>query len=107
MNRELKDKWVTALTNGDYVQTTDHTLREFNGYGRYCYCALGVLADIIDPEGWDDNLSGVWRNDVTIPPSVSLEIDLHYSNISTIMKMNDDHKKPFSEIALYIQESVM
>jgi hypothetical protein len=46
MNPEIKAKWVEALRSGKYSQT-QHVLRNENGM-----CCLGVLADIVDPEGW-------------------------------------------------------
>lgn len=54
MDVDLKAKWVEALRSGDYEQgkhrlctvNFDYTCNEF--------CCLGVLADIIDPEGWSD-----------------------------------------------------
>lgn len=59
MDRELKAKWVAALLSGDYSQTTGK-LRRTDGY-----CCLGVLADIIDPEGWSDPTK---QKAVNLPP---------------------------------------
>ena len=44
--QELKDKWLEALRSGEYSQTTE-TLKDENGF-----CCLGVLCDVIDPDGW-------------------------------------------------------
>lgn len=44
MNREIKDKWVTALRSGDYTQGYGR-LRYQNGDGER-HCCLGVLCDL-------------------------------------------------------------
>jgi hypothetical protein len=46
MNSEYKQKWVDALTSGGYEQGNGF-LRQGNKF-----CCLGVLCDIVDPEGW-------------------------------------------------------
>lgn len=46
MNREIKKKWLEALRSGNYKQGS-HRLRDGN-----TFCCLGVLCDIIDPDGW-------------------------------------------------------
>lgn len=47
MDKELKTKWVAALRSGKYKQ----------GRGEYrsddgCYCALGVLLNVMAHYGW-------------------------------------------------------
>ena len=44
------EKWVSALQDGKYTQGNG-TLKDLAG-GDELYCCLGVLADIIDQEGW-------------------------------------------------------
>lgn len=50
MENSLLLKWITALKSGSYQQTKE-SLRENSRE----FCALGVLADVIDPEGWSTN----------------------------------------------------
>ena len=52
MNKEIKDKWVTALRSGKYKQTTG-ALRRVTADGESGFCCLGVLCDVVDPDGWD------------------------------------------------------
>lgn len=61
--QELKDKWLKALRSGEYSQTSC-TLKDSDGF-----CCLGVLCDVIDPNGWisheeyqelDSDQSGDW-----------------------------------------------
>jgi hypothetical protein len=47
MNKEYKQKWVEALRSGEYKQGKG-VLRSKSDE----YCCLGVLCDIVDPEGW-------------------------------------------------------
>lgn len=49
MEKELKDQWVAALRSGDIVQGHG-VLRSENDE----FCCLGVLANIVNPNGWED-----------------------------------------------------
>lgn len=54
MNLEIRDRWVAALRSGKYKQG-EGVLREsiiVDGVTLYSYCCLGLLADIVDPDGW-------------------------------------------------------
>lgn len=55
MKAELKRRWVEALRSGKYKQVNS-TLRSGHGYPgeERRYCCLGVLCDIVDPNGWTD-----------------------------------------------------
>lgn len=69
MNEEIKKKWVEALRSGKYKQG--------EGYLRSAddkFCCLGVLCDIVSPEGWAKCLSGRYNhgvNGITLPGKVS------------------------------------
>jgi hypothetical protein len=47
MNPDVKAKWVAALRSGEYKQGPEWLQGESG-----CFCCLGVLCDILDPEGW-------------------------------------------------------
>lgn len=49
MTKELRDKWVSALRSGDYAQGQKR-LRQEGDTPKYC--CLGVLADLVDRNGW-------------------------------------------------------
>lgn len=51
MDKKLKDKWVKALRSGNYKQGKNK-LRSLEDN---CFCCLGVLCDVIDPEGWEED----------------------------------------------------
>lgn len=58
MDANLKAQWVAALRSGEYDQ--GHGALKVEWYGvkdqKPSYCCLGVLCDLIDPNGWEDNL---------------------------------------------------
>lgn len=56
MNDDFKTKLVAALRSGKYVQDAGkhHTLRTKTEQGE-CYCVMGVVADVLDPQGWSGN----------------------------------------------------
>lgn len=48
MNQEIKAKWLEALRSGVYPKGIGFMQCEGT------FCCLGVLADLIDPTGWDE-----------------------------------------------------
>ena len=58
MDANLKAQWVAALRSGEYDQGHGALKLKWRGVKgqRSFYCCLGVLCDLIDPDGWDDNL---------------------------------------------------
>lgn len=49
MNKTVKEKWINALTSGEYKQTKD-VLCRINSDGSKSYCCLGVLTDLYQKE---------------------------------------------------------
>lgn len=107
MNPELKLKWTKALRSGVYQQGVNALLN--NGK----YCCLGVLCDVIEPNGWlkETNLNQdvMWKGlDQEEPIASSLPLKLlDFVGIpvaaeQALMVMNDDEEKSFEEIAKYI-----
>jgi len=78
--QELKDKWIDALRSGKY-QKSEGQLREKVEDG-YCYCAMGVLCDIIDPNVWGNMKYGMASG-----------IDHH--NYEDAVAYGDNRKVPF------------
>lgn len=85
MDPELKAKWVKALRSGEYEQARE-TLRTRRPEGHFAYCCLGVLMDI----------TGEAHFNYTLIEQLGVRN-------STFIKMNDDDRKSFSEIADYIE----
>jgi hypothetical protein len=121
MDPALLDKWLAALRSGEYEQTKG-ALRRDNSF-----CCLGVLCDVISPDGWQKNndkdvgsssycynFDEVNRNSAVIPrtPGVKLglyELDEDAADACRIsdmaMDMNDEGKT-FPEIADYLESKL-
>jgi hypothetical protein len=111
MKKEIKKKWIDALRSGEYKQT--------RGRLRFddCYCALGVLADIVvkeqklDENGlpyywWIDNTfhckNGIIGYDVSLPYPFRKDTGLEYAEL--IIHANDINSESFGQIADIIEK---
>lgn len=108
MNPEIKEKWLKALRSGKYQQGKNYL------YIDGCYCCLGVLCDLVDPEGWVEgerplhqHLKIYLHDDFdTLPSTKMLEkVDLSLYDAQKLSSFNDDGKK-FDYIADYIQNNL-
>lgn len=103
MNQTVKKKWVEALRSGKYIQTFGR-LKNNSG----CYCALGVLCDVIDPNAWVNNYGdNLWRGDNALPPS-SLRSAIHLSinDACEVSIRNDNNRYNFEQIANWIENNL-
>ena len=121
---ELKAKWVEALRSGKYEQGTT-SLKSSRG----TWCCLGVLADIIDPDGWSvparNALVGIvatadgriyfgYNHPLAVNQYLKAEVGL--GNIQDLREgsatqtklanMNDSGCFNFNEIADYIEKNI-
>jgi len=81
-------EWTTALRSGEYDQ------------GRaslHCddsFCCLGVLCDLVDPDGWTAQEDGhIWRDheDLGLPPRPVLKaVGISYEQALSLASMNDN-----------------
>lgn len=85
MNKEWKDRWISALRSGAYIQNRGALMKD----GRYC--ALGVLVDIF---------GGFQTRE---PYASILEITSNAERQNIII-LNDMRGIPFNQIAVYIEE---
>ena len=53
MKESLLKSWIAALRGGDYHQGQSRLMKSKGGDRNYC--CLGVLCDLIEPEGWEWN----------------------------------------------------
>ena len=60
MDAGLKARWVEALRSGGYEQTHGALRLPINEGDEVGYCCLGVLCNLIDPDGWDHDYDG-WQ----------------------------------------------
>jgi hypothetical protein len=79
MDIELKNKWLAALRSGDYKQGA-HRLRTVND----CFCCLGVLCDIINPDGWVEGDDKAYSYDFGKVGSAGI----HTADISRVIAQN-------------------
>ena len=108
MDAELKTKWLEALRSGKYDQGTGQ-LRNGN-----CFCCLGVLCDIFDPNAWkiDRNSNAEWSYGEGFDQSHEIGVLPHNFKVtygisadveSDLIAMNDDSGRTLSQIADYIE----
>lgn len=90
LTQEIKDKWIAALTSGEYKQG--------QGYLRLgdTYCCLGVLCDLL---GW--KLS---KASNAVDKYKRLTALLGYEN-EKLQRLNDDGDS-FKQIARYIKKNI-
>ena len=58
MTEEMYNKWLEALESGKYTQGVGYLKKsavDVEGTEHTSYCCLGVLCDLIDPNGWNDS----------------------------------------------------
>lgn len=113
MNQELKSKWTAALRSGEYKQG-QYRLRQTDN----SYCCLGVLCNIVNPEGWHPRellgdyyfIEGSENNNlvpenVTLPDYLRGRLDISVIEEGNLIDLNDNGSS-FSEIADYIDANL-
>ena len=117
MDKHWKDRWVTALRSGDYVQTEGTLCRVEDGPdGVDTYCCLGVLCELVPnttKDKLDDDGDGVvfsyTYNKTTgigrLPKDISGIANLSVGIETLLVQMNDDGAS-FKEIANHIENNL-
>jgi len=106
MNQQIKERWLAALTSGEYKQTRQ-TLREDNrsdAENGYCYCCLGDLCDLYRQD--HDDEATAFATGVYPTAPVLIWADLSSKAARSYAQMNDEHRMDFSEIATEIATDV-
>ena len=108
MTKYLKNKWIKALKSGDYKQTTgnlyDASLDK--------YCCLGVLCEISNRILFEggcvilQKYGTTFTNSCTIPSDRLDVIGLELKKQTTLISMNDEDEKSFTEIADWIKDNL-
>ena len=96
MKRELRDRWVQALTAGSYEQAKS-ALRRIGTDGTKRYCCLGVLCDIVNQEGWLGPGMHTIGHGMIYPDAADM-LGLPHDWVMALARMNDDGVS-FPEIA--------
>lgn len=108
MNKEIKEKWITALKSGDYAKginqlKTENYDSDLNKTGD-SYCCLGVLCDLYHKETgrgmWFENKFIISKHESEIevlPETVMSWAGLKCSNPNTgnssLAEVNDDYSE--------------
>lgn len=88
MPSEIIEKWIAALRSGEYKQ-------EFNCLRKGdCFCAIGVLCDIVDPTAWEGDL---WHGQSSMPAWAWEHISS--GSMWTVITWNDRDHLTFDQIA--------
>lgn len=98
----LKEKWIEALTSGRYKQGMGFLKTRGEDNTSY-YCCLGVLADIINPNGWESGNgdSYYWGDSDELLFTNTLS-----TAVQQTLSVKNDEGIPFSEIAEYIKKNI-
>lgn len=105
MDRTIKENWIQALRSKKYKQGFTFLRTADNDF-----CVLGVLCDIVDPDGWErtfNNFHELYfhRNGlVSYPPAKILEkAGLSNGCVDEIYYLNDSKRMDFDALADYIE----
>lgn len=128
MNPEIKKKWVDALRSGKYTQGRGYLRDENNRF-----CCLGVLCDVLAPEGWTetvedpdydgDEYRGYYAFIEQLPEACNheevkytthlphgirkvCEVENQFAAQDQLIDMNDEKRASFHEIADWIEENL-
>lgn len=103
MDAELKKKWIRALRSGKYKQGRYRLYSNFTD----SYCCLGLLCDLLDRTKWQKDEWDYWawgNREDALPETVRRKVKLSPKQQGSLIRMNDQEGKTFSEIADYIKE---
>lgn len=106
MDQNVKVKLVAALRSDKYRQGRNWLRQKSLDGADDCFCCLGVLCDVIDPKGWDLTVRS-HRGMFNTPPDWLREsVGLTITDVTHLIKMNDQGLRSFEDIATYIEENM-
>ena len=95
--KSLKRRWVEALRSGRYKQAFG-TIRAGTKF-----CALGVLADVIDHEAWEGSM---WLGGFTGSVVNAVSDTFMCDSLQRVYELNDDKRRSFHAIADWVERNV-
>jgi hypothetical protein len=105
MKPEVKVKVCAALRSGQYKQGLD-MMRDHDD----CYCVNGVIADVVDPEGWTPSKFGAiptHRGQMGMPGySVIAAAGMTEDQVHELIDLNDSYHLDFPALAEYIERTM-
>lgn len=101
MKAEIRQRWVEALRSEKYAQGRNLLRSSDNKF-----CCLGVLCDLVAPDGWLLEENGL-RYDHSgnvghLPGPIGYDTDISGDQCFTLMGMNDNGQS-FAQIADWIE----
>ena len=96
---ELRKRWIEALISGKYIQgilVLRSNLDE--------YCCMGVLCDLVDPNGWKSNLNLEYDLPYYFEDKSGIESGILTSAIQEMVGLKTDQVLPIDTDS-YIQET--
>lgn len=103
IDQNIKNRWLDALRSGNY-QKCELTMRDQND----CFCALGVLADVVAPNDWVKNEYG-WNNKGFDPydgNNYRNKFNPWYVSDENDGTSNDIDPSTFDQVADWIEENL-
>lgn len=112
MKQDVKAKWIDALRSGTYKQGQYALWNDSSNE----YCCLGVLVNLLYPEGWKPRVKAAGTVDFDykgnhcgggyIPLVLAQELEMNGASISELVNMNDTKRSSFAEIADWIEANL-
>ncbi len=99
MNATIKHQWTAALRSGEYRQGRENLRTEAGPSAPVLYCCLGVLADLLDPDGWEPGGNLHRGFDTMLGPGVAAAAGLIEGDQDELIYLNDESEWTFSAIA--------
>lgn len=112
MLKKFRDQWLKDLRSGEFKQTRGALCRKVND--SKFYCCMGVLGTQVGEFQSQSDIAG--RCALTTEKGLNLtgaidyttlnKYGLKHSEQSSLIGLNDTHKKSFGEIADYIEQYI-
>lgn len=102
MTPELKQRWITALTDGFYQHTTGY-LKSHNpdNFREVGHCCLGVLCELVGATIRSDGTDAIYQGDISahedgwyIPEVLAEELGITFGDQDRLADLNDAEKGP-------------
>ena len=99
MDKSIKEKWLTALRSGEFVQAR-RSLRVVRKNGQVAYCVLGVLRFVMDPLDCTSEDS----RGMSLTRTQRDRADLLPCTCVILTMSNDQRAHSFKRLANYIEQ---
>ena len=100
---KTKTKFVEALRSGRYKRCTGQIRKGDR------YCLLGVLADIVEPNGWSEGYGGEYRHKghlIDLSPETAKRCGIDGEAREKFVNLNDECRWTFKRSADWIERNL-